>query len=375
MEALSKIRNITLDHLKSRLESDLCHQMEHILVYQLLVDVETSCSTFTTGAETVYSKNNPEFAAHQRALAEVLYQKGDDNGSLTLLHRIPLLQIGKIDWTRILEISQALRSRTKMIPMMMGMGDDPLIMEIFESMDTLAFPYSLLAIHKSQWINDDCFIRESFMWPWRRYRLKEELTDDSRESFSVFSTALPVYVRDIFGHSFLHALIYFQNGNLVRRFAKPLQSEGKMRSYLSTACPSYAEGFTPLACAASSLGNLDVFDHMVSISDQNLCTGSLTGTTGHAFCALTFAICNRNPAAVKTLLETATQREVDISDCCRWGKDNTSNKSLEIRTLLAEALQQPVSDSEEDEGDEEDEGHQEDEGDDENEEILENGGN
>lgn len=112
MKALSKIRKVALDHLKSLLESKTYTSAENMLIYQLLVDIETSSSTsISCGSETTYCQDNPQLATHQRDLAAVLYEKGNDNGALTLLHRIPLAEIGRPDFKRIVEICQALRSR------------------------------------------------------------------------------------------------------------------------------------------------------------------------------------------------------------------------------------------------------------------------
>lgn len=178
-----------------------------------------------------------------------------------------------------------------------------------------------------------------------RCSIQAQLRDNSKESMSAFATRIPADFRDTFGHSIFHVVMYSQNGDNVRL----MQPSGRMRVYLSTACPSYAEEVTPLACSASSMGDLDAFDHVLSLSGDNLCCGSRTGTTGHTFCTVAFAIRNQEPATLKILVETSAQRGFDISNCLRWGIASISDICFDSRTILAEALQEPISDGEEDE--------------------------
>lgn len=150
LHALSRVQKLTLNHLKSQLESDKYSSAERSLICQLLVDLETSFSAFTSDIGTKYRQGNSVFAARERDLAAFLCESGDYNGALTLLHRIPLAQIGKTDLNRIMQLGVALCSRMRMIPKVLGIDDDPIILDVLESLDVLILPYGFLIIHSCQ---------------------------------------------------------------------------------------------------------------------------------------------------------------------------------------------------------------------------------
>lgn len=336
--ALSRMQKLTSNYVKSQLESHRYSSAERSLICQLLVDLETSFSAFTSDIGTKYRQGNSVFAAHQRDLAALLCESGDYDGALSLLHRIPLVQIVEKDLNEILRLGVALVSRMRVIPKTLGIDDDPVILDILESLDVLILPYSFLIIHSCQWINNDAFIKKSFMWPWIRRSIQGQLRDRPGKEVDWRPTRLDTQLRDAFGHTFLHAAIYSQDNEHILAIIKGLElGQEDARACLSTAWPSHAPGFTPLACSASSLGDREIFHTLLSFSRKNLCCESSTGTTSHEFCALAFAIRNHGTDVVKSLVQRSTQQMCDISNCCKWAMTWIPNIPCEIWGDLIEA--------------------------------------
>lgn len=347
LHAMCRIRKVALDHLKSLLESYKHPSAERVLICQLLIDLETSFDTFASDSETAYHQQNQLFAAHQRDLAALLCKTGDSNGALSLLHRIPLSQLGEKDLDRIMQLGAALCSRMKAVPKILGIGDDPIILDV--SLDVLVLPYSLLAVHSRQWIDNEGFIKKSFMWPWIRRSIQSQMRDNPGEPVDWSPTRLDTRFRDAFGHSFLHAAIYSQYNDYITDIVKEFDFDQEdVRAYLSTACPSYAQGFAPLACSASSLTDWEIFRAFLSFSGKDLCCGSSGIVPGHTFCALAFAIHNRDNAVVKALVQRSIQQKVNISECCKWAFRFIPDIPPEIRDYLVETLQQSMASGEED---------------------------
>lgn len=336
--ALSRMQKLTLNYVKSQLDSHKYSSAERSLICQLLVDLETSFSAFASDIGTKYRQGNSVFGAHQRDLATLLCESGDYDGALSLLHRIPLVQIVEKDLHDMLQLGVALASRMKMIPKILGIDDDPIILDILESLDVLILPYSFLIIHSCQWINNDAFIKKSFMWPWIRRSIQATLRDRLGKEVDWRPTRLDTQLRDAFGHTFLHAAIYSQDNEHILAIIKSLElGQEDVGACLSTAWPSHAPGFTPLACSASSLGGREIFQTLLSFSRKNICCQPSTGTTSHEFCALAFAIRNHETDVVKALVQRSTQQICDISDCCRWAMTWIPNIPREIWGDLMEA--------------------------------------
>lgn len=338
MRALSWIQKHTLSRVESALQSHEYSSAERMLICQLLVDLETSFSAFTSDLETVNHQGDPVFASTQRDLAAMLYETGDYHGALTILHRIPLAQIEEKDLSMIVQLGVALCARAKILPKVLGIDDDPMILAVFECLDVLVLPYSLLAAHSSHWIDSESFIKKSFMWPWIRRSIQEQLQEHPGAPVNWRPTRLDTQFRDAFGHSFLHAAIYSQDDDNIAAIIEKTWELGQedVRAYLSTAWPSYAPGFTPLACSASSLGDWKIFHALLSFSGKDLCCRPRTVTASHQFCALAFAIRNHEIEVVKTLIQRSTQLGFNILYCCRWAMIRIPNIPKNIWKVVVE---------------------------------------
>lgn len=358
--ALSRIQKITSQHVKSLLQSRKHSSAGRMLICQLLVDLETSLSTFTSGSGTSHNQADPLHVSDQRHLAALLYENGDFHGALTLLHRVPHAQIGGTDLKRMMKFGVDLCSRMKRLSKVLGIYDDLMVLDrnIFGNLAPLVLPYSLLAERSNYWIDDEAFIKKSFIWPWIRISVLKQLQDQPGAPVNWTPTELDPDLQDAFGHTFLHAAILCQDNDrsmaIIENFLEPRHVY--LRQHLVTKSPSYAPGLTPLACSACSASFLPVahwgvFQAVLSLSDKYLCCARPeNGSITHEFCALSIAVRNHDFAAVNALLKTSTQQIVDISNCCRWTWD--CNPTIWMRPdiceLLAQMLKQPVAGSEED---------------------------
>ncbi|KAJ0109899.1 hypothetical protein J7T55_004449 [Diaporthe amygdali] len=343
---MSRIRRVTLDHLKSLLESRQHPSAERILICQLLVDLETSFSTFTSDSENVHRQHDSSFATHQRDLAALLCETGDENGALTLLRRIPRAQIEKEDLERIMQLGTALCSRMTGILKILGIGDDSSTLDV--SLDVLVLPYSLLAAHSRKWIDNEGFIKKSFIWPWIRRSIRAQLRDHPGAPVDWSPSRLDTQFRDVFGHSLLHAAIYSQDNDHIEAIIKDLNlGPEDVRAYLSTRWPFYAPGFTPLACCASFSLNWGLFNALLPFSNKSLCCGSINVASRHEFCALAIALRKRDNEIVGALFQRAFQERVDISNCCHWAMGSVPNISLEASEHLLFMIRQSMADAEE----------------------------
>ncbi|KAI7779376.1 hypothetical protein LA080_000953 [Diaporthe eres] len=350
MRALSWIQKHTLSRVKSALQSPKYSSAERMLICQVLVELETSFSTSISDLETVNHRQNPAFATTQRNLAALLCRTGDYQGALTILHRIPLSQIEGNDLKRIVQFGLALCARAKTLPKVLGIGDDPMISAVFECLDVLVLPYSLLAANSSHWIDSGDFIKKSFTWPWIRRSIQAQLQDQPGAQVNWRPARLDTQFRDTFGHSILHAAIYSQDDGIITAVIENSLELGRedVRVYLGTACPSYAPGFTPLACSASSLGDWEIFHILLAFSGKDVCCGSRTGTAGHRFCVLAFAVRNHEIEVVKTLIQRSSQQRFNISDCCQWAMSWIPNIPRNIWDRLEEAGRQHEASGDED---------------------------
>lgn len=294
MRALSWIQKHTLSRVKSALQSPKYSSAERMLICQALVELETSFSTSISDLETVNHRQNPAFATTQRNLAALLCRTGDYQGALTILHRIPLSQIEGNDLKRIVQFGVALCARAKTLPKVLQ--DQP-----------------------------------GAQVDWRPARLDTQF-------------------RDTFGHSILHAAIYSQDDGIITAVIENSLELGRedVRVYLGTACPSYAPGFTPLACSASSLGDWEIFHILLAFSGKDVCCGSRTGTAGHRFCVLAFAVRNHEIEVVKTLIQRSSQQRFNILDCCQWAMSWIPNIPRNIWDRLEEAGRQHEASDDED---------------------------
>lgn len=337
--SMSWIQKRTLHLVKSTLDSHNHSSVESMLICQLLVDLQTCFSTVTPDSETLHLQENDWNAfdaSYERNLADLLCETGDYNGALALLHRIPLTHIRKQDLNKMRLLGIELCSEMMLVtfPKILGTDDDPMILDVFEHLDALVLPYSLLAVHSSEWIENEDFIKKSFLWPWIRRSIQVQLKDQPGAPLDWQPTTLDRRFRDAFGHSFLHAANYSQGTyDVMAIINKTLElGQEEVRARLSTACPTYAPGFTPLACLTSSLGGLDVFP----LKDCNIigalfvCCGSGTGRTGHQFCALAFAIRDNEVRVAEAWLRILTQQVFDIAHCCLWARGNIPNIPGEI---------------------------------------------
>lgn len=357
--AVSRIQKLTLEHTRTMLESQAGKHStaERMLICQLLVDLEKSFSTSTSGMAATHFEQESEFADDQRNLATLLCQTGDYNDALTLLHRIPRHQIGKQDLSRIVDIGTLLCARTKTIPEVLGTDDDPMYSAVFECMDLLVLPYNLLVEHPGHETGFEDFIKDSFMWPWERKSIRDQLKNKAEAPVDFSAMRLDSQFRDGFGHSFLHAVFFFQNNHDPLEIIKESLGSGQENaiSQLCTTSPSYAPGLTPLAWSVIFLAGWDpidlsgsmscwrIFHALVSFSGRNLCCESSTSTTGHKFCPLAAASRCWDTEVVKVLVQRSTQQRVDITECCLWVMNWTPDIPLEIRGLLMAHLGTPRS--------------------------------
>lgn len=350
LRALSCIQKRTFSRVKSTLQSHKHSSAERMLICQVLVELETSFNTSISDLETVNHRQNFAFATTQRNLAALLCRTGDYHGALTILHRIPLSQIEEKDLKRIVQLGVALCARAKTLPVVLGLGDDPMISAVFECLDVLVLPYSLLAAHSSHWIDNEDFIKKSFTWPWIRRSIQAQQQDQPGAPVDWRPTRLDTQFRDAFGHSILHAAIYSQDDDSIPEVIEKSSELGRedVRMYLSTIWPSYAPGFTPLACSASSLGDWEIFHALLSFSGTEVCCGLGTGTAGHQFCAVAFAIRNHEIEVVKTLIRRSTQQNFHISDCCKWAMSWIPNIPHDIWNCLEQVGRQHCASDDED---------------------------
>lgn len=320
LSVMSWIQKRTVYLVKSTLRSHEYASAERALICQLLVDLGTSLTTSISDFETSYHQEKSFDASYERNLADLLCETGDYNGALTLLHRIPRTHIRVQDLNKIFQLGNTLCERAKIIPKLLGAEDMPIISASFGRLDVLVLLYSLLAAPSGHRIDYETFIKKSFMWPWIRRSVQAQLQDQSGAPVDWQPTRFDTQFRDAFGHSILHAAIIFQDEKLDAIIDNTLELEQEdVRAYLSTAWPSYAPGFTPLACSASFLGDeYDLFLELCTFSRRYLCCGSGAGTTGHKFCALHCALRNQEDDVAEALVQRSIEQKVDISDCCWW---------------------------------------------------------
>ena len=332
---MSRIQKQTLQHAKSLLQSPKHSSAERTLICQLLVDIETSLTTCTSEPENLY--HQAAFPSDQRHLAALLCENGDYNGALTLSHRVPLAQISKKDLERMEQLSVDLRSRLWKISQTLGIYEDLVALDFYEYQDPLILPYSLLAAHSNQSIDNEAFIKKSFMWPWIRDDVLEHLEDQLEAPLNWMPTNGNSFFRDAFGHTFLHAAVLSQDSDHLKAIVERML-KGEINQHMVTKSPFYAPGLTPLACSASPKVDWEAFQAVLLFSDKSICCGSDGGTQTHGFCALVIAARNHEYAVVKALIERSTQQNVDISNCCRWAFSNipTISIQVEIWSLLSQ---------------------------------------
>ncbi|KAH8776435.1 hypothetical protein F5883DRAFT_247627 [Diaporthe sp. PMI_573] len=333
--AMSRIQKHTLQHAKSLLQSPKHSSAERTLICQLLVDIETSLSTVTSESQNLY--HQAAFPSDQRHLAALLCENRDYNGALTLLHRVPLAQISKKDLERMEQLSVDLWFRLWKISQTLGIYEDLVALDIYEFQDPLILPYSLLAAHSNQSIDNEAFIKKSFMWPWIRDVVLEHLEYQLEAPLNWKPTDLNPLFRDAFGHTVLHAAFLSQDSNHLQAIIEKML-KGGINQHMATKSPFYAPGLTPLACSAGPKADWKAFQAVLLFSDKSICCGSDGGTQTHGFCALAIAARNHEYAVVKALIERSTQQNVDISNCCRWAFSNIPTISIqhEIWSLLAQ---------------------------------------
>lgn len=359
LHAIFQISAIMSEHISSQLKFQKYPSAESALMCQLLVDLGTSHSTPTYGPFT-YEKDDPLLPFIQQHLAGGLRGYGDYNGALTLFHSVPLAHIREKDLAEMTELVDDLCSRLKNSSKILGIHDYLVVLDrnIFDNMPPLVLPYSLWAERSNHWIDDEVFIKKSFIWPWIRMSVLKQLQDQPGASVNWGSTELDPVLRDAFGHTFLHAAILCQDNDRAMAIIENLQEPHHvhLRRHLVTQSPSYAPGLTPLACSACyasflPAGSWGIFQAVLSLSDKYLCCArSDDGTITHEFCALGIAVRNRDLAVVNPLLGISIQQNVDIVNCCQWTMAGIPSNCMqpEVRDLVVEMLKQRMAGSKED---------------------------